>query len=124
MKKRLIWVALFLIIGIAIYDFLNVELDEVSTGDFLSKHPSPYNDYAAIAYIVDEGGATVRAAVRVEIDYGDEIKTIYWNYDESTVKIKWLDKETIEINDHTLNIFTDSYHWKKDPNWEENRGRY
>jgi hypothetical protein len=60
----------------------------------------------------------------VEIDFGNEVKTIYWNYDESTVNIKWLDNETIEINDHKLNIFNDTYHWKKDPNWEENRGKY
>ena len=33
-------------------------------------------------------------------------------------------KENPEFNDHKLNIFNDTYHWKKDPNWEENRGKY
>lgn len=127
MKKWIIVLAIIFIIGIPIYvvyDFIDVELDELSEGEFLSEHPSPNHDYTAKAYLIDEGGATVRAAIRVEIDFGNEIKTIYWNYDESTVNIKWLDNETIEINDHKLNIFDDTYHWKKDPDWEENRGKY
>lgn len=124
MKKWVIVLAIIFIIGIPIYDFLNVELDELSVGEFLSEHPSPNNDYIASAYLIDEGGATVRAAIRVEINFGNKIKTIYWNYDESTVNIKWLDKESIEINDHKLNIFNDTYHWKRDSNWEENRGKY
>ena len=127
MKKWAIRLAIIFIIGIpiyAIYDFLDVELDELSEGEFLSEYLSPNHDYTARAYLIDEGGATVRAAIRVEIDFGNEVKTIYWNYDESTVNIKWLDNEIIEINDHKLNIFNDTYHWKKDPNWEENRGKY
>lgn len=127
MKKWFIALVLLLIIGIPIYivyDFLNVELDELPKGELLSDHSSPNHDYIAKAYLIDEGGATVRAAIRVEIDFGNEIKTVYWNYDESTVNIKWLDNETIEINDHQLNIFNDNYHWKKDPDWEENRGKY
>ncbi|QDP99627.1 hypothetical protein FOH38_03095 [Lysinibacillus fusiformis] len=121
MKKWVIVIVIIFIIGIPIYDFLNVELDELSVGKFLSEYPSPNNDYTAKAYLIDEGGATVRAAIRVEIDFENEIKTIYWNYDESTVNIKWLDDETIEINNHKLNIFYDTYHWKKDSNWEGNR---
>lgn len=124
MKKWIIVVSVLFILGVTVYDFLNVELDEVSEGKFLSEHPSPNNKYKARAYLIDEGGATVRAATRVEIDYGSESKTIYWNYDESTVNIKWLDNKTIEINDHKLNIFHDTYHWKKDPEWDENRGEY
>ncbi|MGO4887305.1 DUF5412 family protein [Anaerobacillus sp. MEB173] len=124
MKKWLVVLGIIFIIGIPIYDFLNVELDELSEGEFLTEYPSPNNEYMAKAYLIDEGGATVRAAIRVEIDFGNEIKTIYWNYDESTVNIKWLDNETIEINDHKLNIFNDTYHWKKDPNWEKTRGEY
>ncbi|MDN4494469.1 DUF5412 family protein [Ureibacillus aquaedulcis] len=126
-KWALILAVIFIIIGLPLYaicDFLVVELDELSEGRFLSEHPSPKNDYIARAFLIDEGGATVRAAIRVEIDFGNETKTIYWNYDESTVNIRWLDNEIIEINDHRLNIFKDTYHWKRDPNWEENRGRY
>ena len=43
----------------------------------------------------------VRAAIRVEIDYGDNTKTIYWNYDESSLNIRWGDNESIVINDHS-----------------------
>ncbi|WP_342573894.1 DUF5412 family protein [Solibacillus sp. FSL K6-1781] len=124
MKKVIVVFNLLFIIGIPIYiiyDFIEVELDELPKGELLSEHSSPNLDYIAKAYLIDEGGATVRAAIRVEIDFGNDLKTIYWNYDESTVNIKWLDHETIEINNHKLNIFNDYYHWKKDPEWEENR---
>ena len=124
MKKGIVVFILLFIIGIPIYiiyDFIEVELDELPKGELLSEHSSPNHDYIAKAYLIDEGGATVRAAIRVEIDFGNDLKTIYWNYDESTVNIKWLDHETIEINNHKLNIFNDNYHWKKDPDWEENR---
>ena len=124
MKKRIIVLSILLIIGISVYDFFDVKLDELSKGEFLSEQPSPDNKYNAKAYLIDDGGATVRAAIRVEIDYGSESKTIYWNYDESTANLKWLDNKTIKINDHTLNIFHDTYHWKKDPEWDKNRGNY
>ncbi|MEO4053922.1 DUF5412 family protein [Solibacillus sp. CAU 1738] len=127
MKKRVIVLAILCMVGIpiyAIYDFLDVELDELSEGKFLSEHLSPNHDYTARAYLIDEGGATIRAVIRVEIDFGPERKTVYWNYDESTVNITWLNNEAIAINGHQLNIFNDTYNWKKDPHWEENRGHY
>ncbi|MFJ7668419.1 DUF5412 family protein [Lysinibacillus sp. NPDC097195] len=127
MKKIVAIVTCLVAIAIALYamyDFLVVELDELSAGEFLAEYPSPNNAYRAKAYLLDEGGATVRAAIRVAIDDGNKAKTIYWNYDESTAHIHWLDTETIEINGHQLNIFKDTYHWKKDADWESNRGKY
>ncbi|KOS71488.1 hypothetical protein AEA09_00295 [Lysinibacillus contaminans] len=127
MKKWVIVLAIIFLIGIpiyAIYDFLVVELDELPEGEFLSEYPSPNGEYTARAYLIDRGGATVRTAIRVEIDFGNKVKTIYWSYDEHTVKTKWLDNETVDINNHQLNIFKDTYNWKEDPRWEDNRGRY
>lgn len=92
MKKGIVVFILLFIIGIPIYiiyDFIEVELDELPKGGLLSEHSSPNHDYIAKAYLIDEGGATVRAAIRVEIDFENDLKTIYWNYDESTVNIKW-----------------------------------
>lgn len=71
---------------IHIYDLLNVELDELAEGEFLSEHQSSNNDYTARAYLI-VGGVSTRNAIRVEIDFGNEIITIYWSYDEYTVKV-------------------------------------
>lgn len=121
MKKWVIVLAIIFLIGIpsfATYDFLVVELDELPEGEFLSEYLSTNGDFTARAYLID------RAAIRVEIDFGNEVKTIYWSYDEHTVKIKWLNNETVDINNHQLNIFKDTYNWKEDPRWEDRRGRY
>ena len=127
MKKCAIVLAIISIVAIpiyAIYDFLVVDLDEIPEGEFLSEYPSPNEEYIARAYLIDNGGATVRTAIRVEIKYGNEVKAIYWNYDEHTINLKWLDNKTVEINEHQLNIIKDTYNWKVDPRWEENRGKY
>ncbi|MCP1144907.1 DUF5412 family protein [Lysinibacillus endophyticus] len=71
-----------------IYDFLNVELDELPKGEILPEHLSPNQKFVVIAEVIDEVGITLRAAIRVEIDYGDNTKTIYWNYDESSLNIR------------------------------------
>jgi hypothetical protein len=39
MKKWIIILSILFIIGVPLYDFLNVELDELSEGKFLSEHP-------------------------------------------------------------------------------------
>ncbi|MFC0187244.1 DUF5412 family protein [Fictibacillus aquaticus] len=123
-KKRYILLGVLIVFGIILFDVTNVKLDELPKGKFLSEHSSPFNDNVAKAYLIDDGGATVRASIRVEVGDGSEAETIYWNYDESSVNIKWLDKETIEINGHILNIYDETYHWKDDPDWEKNRGKY
>lgn len=71
-----------------IYDFLNVELDELPKSEILPEHLSPNQKFVVIAEVIDEVGITLRAAIRVEIDYGDNTKTIYWNYDESSLNIR------------------------------------
>lgn len=126
-KKWAIFLAIILFMALpiyAIYDFLAVDLDELPEGEFLSEYPSPNGDYTARAFLIDNGGATVRTAIHVEIDFGNKVKTIYWSYDESTINLKWLNNNIVEINDHQLNIFKDIYNWKKDPEWEKNRGKY
>jgi hypothetical protein len=77
LKKWVIRLAIIFIIGIpiyAIYDFLDVELDELSEGEFLSKYLSPNHDYTARAYLIDEGGATVRSAIRVNSSWSFKYK--------------------------------------------------
>ncbi|UDK97001.1 hypothetical protein EYB33_12095 [Lysinibacillus sphaericus] len=126
-KKWLLFSTLLFILLVStygIYDFLDVDLDELPEGELLSEHPSPSGDYIARAFLIDQGGATVRTALRVEIDYGHKTKTIYWCYDENKVNLKWLGKNTIEINNHKLDIFKDTYNWKEDPDWENKRGEY
>ena len=123
MKKWAIILTICFVIVFFIYDYINLDLDSLDEGELISEHPSHQNEYVARAYLLDEGGPTTRAAIRVEIDYGKETRTIYWKYHEHRAKIDWLDNDTVEINGHKLNIFNDTYNWKKDPYWEEHRDR-
>ncbi|QCR32332.1 DUF5412 family protein [Lysinibacillus sp. SGAir0095] len=64
-KKKLSLICIFaftfmILIGMAIYDILMGELDELTDGELLSEYPSPKNDYTAKAYL-DRGGSLSRA---------------------------------------------------------------
>jgi len=86
-------------------------------GKFLSTHDSPTNEYTVNIYLVD-GGATVAYAIRGELVNNEDgsKKNIYWKYREHRAHVVWIDEETVKINEHTLNIFTDVYDWRSDTN--------
>ena len=89
-------------------------MDNLPQGEFLTSAEAPNGLHRIDAYLCN-GGATVDFAVRcavVDIDSGEE-RNIYWQYHQQTAQIEWIDEETVEINGIRLNIFTDSYDWRK-----------
>lgn len=124
----IIFLVFILIIGAAllfINDRVNVGLEDLQgKGELIDSIASPDEDYTANVYLINEGGATTSFQIRVAIDSNNnntahektfDDYTIYWEYGtgEKTT-VYWVDKETIKINDVTLNIFNDTYNWKKD----------
>ncbi|MPW26441.1 hypothetical protein GC105_11635 [Alkalibaculum sp. M08DMB] len=91
-------------------------------GEFKEEFLSPNQEYVAGSYLVDDGGATVRAQVRVGItskqnaekQYDDE--TIYWemNTDKDIAKVIWLNEHIISVNDIMIDIHDKKtyYNWK------------
>ncbi len=85
------------------------------TGELLSSYESSTGEHTVNIYLCD-GGATVDYAIRGEVVTNETgiRKNIYWNYHESAASVKWIDDETVTINDHTLNIHDEVYDFRWD----------
>ncbi len=89
-------------------------LSQLPDGDLIKQSTSPNGKYVVKAYLVN-GGATVDFAVRGELTRADGKvlnRKLYWNYHEDIAEIKWLDNETVSINDVVLNVHTDHYDFR------------
>lgn len=113
-KKYLIY---FLIIGtivIVIYQ-RDYNINNIPKGDFQEKLISPNQSYALQSYIIYSGSSITGNATRVEfINYiTGEKYNIYYNYPEHHIEMRWINDEIVEINGKKLNVFKDTYHWRK-----------
>ncbi|QCT07816.1 hypothetical protein E5Z56_10825 [Ruminococcus bovis] len=90
-------------------------MDNLPKGDFLESSVSPNKNYTVNAYLFG-GNATTDYAIRCEVVYNSSGKTrnIYWNYHEDTVDMKWIDENTIDINNHRINVIDESYDFRDD----------
>lgn len=79
-------------------------------GILIESRNSPNGVYIMNAYKID-GGPISADAIRVEIinKKKNKKKNIYWCYPKSEVSIKWLNDETVEINEIKLNIKKEKY---------------
>jgi hypothetical protein len=131
LKRKYYFIFVFLVSAFAIiyfiwrFFFAVGNLQYVPKGEFLKEEISPTNLYTARVFR-SSGGATTGFAIRVEIVFekeksifGKKTKNIYWNYHEEDANIKWIDSETVKINNHQLNVITDTYDYRKDPNWKD-----
>lgn len=83
-------------------------------GDLIAESTSPNGKYSIKVYI-SSGGATTDFSVLGELNYIPENKSpknIYWNYQEDTVNIQWLDDDTVMINGHKLNVLHDTFDFR------------
>ncbi|UOE62478.1 hypothetical protein HPB58_09995 [Priestia filamentosa] len=131
MSKKRIFIAMILILCIVIgapllwlSAKLTTHLDELDgRGRFITDVRSPTKEYTAVAYLIDDGGATVGAQLRIGItsyrlaerDFDD--KTIYWDKDTPHMEdpqIKWIDRHTVEVNGVKIDIYDKDtyYNWK------------
>ncbi|WP_445489825.1 DUF5412 family protein [Niallia sp. 03133] len=60
------------------------------------------------------GGATTSYAVRGELNFNnDKPKNIYWQYRVETASIKWLDNDTVIVNNVELDVPNDTYDYRR-----------
>ena len=84
-------------------------------GEYLFSIKSPYDEKKVNIYLFN-GGATTSYYIRGEVEYKNGKKrNIYFNADEETAKVKWLNKNSLIINGHLIkNINYDFYNFKFD----------
>lgn len=114
-KRKILIIAMIIIvvlIACILYHFF-YDMNSLPKGELLESIESPTNDYTINSYIVRNSLSV--DAIRVELINNKTLKrkNIYWGYPESIADIKWIDKDTVEINGHVLNIHKDIYDWRK-----------
>lgn len=114
-KILLLIAVCFLCFVFIIYRFFYC-LQCLPEGDLINQFESPDKKHTINIYKVG-GGATVAFSIRGELEYNEKDrknKTIYWEYKNYNAELEWLDNETVKINNHELNIFNDTYDFRRD----------
>ena len=116
MKKKLIIIPLLLgLIGYGVY-WAFFDMSRLPKGDLISEADSPGGTYTLKAY-VSSGGAITDFTVLGELNFNKENrkpKNIYWNYHEETANIKWIDDNTVVMNNHELNVPNDTFDFRNE----------
>lgn len=107
------WIILIIIIIVIIYNWI-YNIESVSNGEYLDSLNSFDGIYTLKAYFID-GGSLSGDEIRVELvnNKNYKKKNIYLDYPKSTVNMKWIDENTVDINGKILNINDDTYDWRK-----------
>lgn len=115
--KFLLGVGLILSVGVGygIY-WAFFDMDRLPTGDLIAQQTSPNGTYTLRAYLVN-GHSTTPYTIRGElISHQDEdnMKTIYWNKEDSINELTWLDENTVVINGRTLDVAQERFDYRND----------
>lgn len=119
MKKRnkaLIFtlIGIVFILGLLVVYWAFFDMNRLPTGEYLTEDTSPDGTYTVKAYLTN-GGATTSYAIRGELVFNNrngKTKNIYWNYQEETADIKWIDHDTVVVNGHTLKVPKDKFDFR------------
>lgn len=82
--------------------------------ELITQSTSPNGTYTVNAYLFN-GGATVSYTVLGELVFNKENKRpkkIYWQYREEKANIKWIDDNTVKINDVQLRLPYQTYDYR------------
>ena len=109
----ILFIILALLLSYAVYHFF-YDLNAVKPGEKLSESISPNGEYKITAYL-NNGGATTDFAVLCQLDDGQHVKNIYWNYHCYSAEIVWEDDDTLIINGVLFeNVEKDTYDFRRD----------
>ena len=119
------WVTAALILfGLILIIFIDVSnrpreisLDDLPAGTLTGTFDSPHKHWTIKTYVCsgDLTDDAVRAAVRNNDSKSSGVKNIYWEYHCWGADVVWLDEYHARINTKTLNVETDSYDWRRNP---------
>ena len=91
------------------------EMTNLPKGELVKSYESPNSNFTINIYLCN-GGATTDFAIRGELvdHHTTNTKNIYWGYHEEKADVNWIDKETVVINDRTLNVLKDTYDFRNE----------
>ena len=117
MWKKLLLIFL-IIVGIIAYGvfWAFFDMGKLQEGEYIAEETSPGGRYTVKAYVTN-GGTTTSYAVRGELNFNQEKrkpKNIYWQYRIDTASIKWLDHDTVIINNVELDVPNDTYDFRRE----------
>lgn len=111
-RIMLVIVIIAVIIMYGLYHFC-YDMNSLLKGEFLESIESPTGKYTINSYL--SKNSLSADAIRVELinNKTSKRKNIYWGYNESLAYMEWIDENTVEINEHVLNIHKDIYDWRR-----------
>ena len=117
MWKKLLFIFL-IIVGTFAYGvyWAFFDMGRLPEGEFIAEATSPNGQYTVKIYVTN-GGATTSDAVRGELNFNQEKrkpKNIYWQYRMDTASIKWLDDDTVIINNIELDVQNETYDFRRE----------
>ena len=115
--KRKILVIILIILAFPAYGayWAFFDMSRLPKGDLLTEVYSPDGFYSIKAYLTD-GGATTSYAIRGELNFHNNNKNprnIYWNYRQNEATIEWIDKNTVVINGHELDVPNEKFDYRQ-----------
>lgn len=117
-KKRLLIaiITIATLVGGVVYAFnwAFFDIQRINGQEYLDESTSPNGAYTVTAYL-NNGGATVDYAVLVKLknNRNGKIKNIYWQYHCTKAEMKWVNDETLKINDKELNVKNEIYDYRR-----------
>lgn len=93
-------------------------LKNVPKGSLVQSVESPDGSYTLNTYISKNTLSSDAARGELVNEKTLVKKTIYWNYPDSRLSVKWLNNNTVKIGSQTLHLDIDeTYDWRKDDHW-------
>ncbi|QKS06907.1 DUF5412 family protein [Bacillus halotolerans] len=116
-KVLLIIFSCLLFFGGAVY-WMFFSLKNVPKGSLVQSVESPDGSYTLNTYISKNTLSSDAARGELVNEKTLVKKTIYWNYPDSRLSVKWLNNNTVKIGSQTLHLDIDeTYDWRKDDHW-------
>ncbi|MGG1629523.1 DUF5412 family protein [Rossellomorea sp. NRS-1567] len=108
-----VFIIVFCVFGyIFHWAFYNIE--RIEPGELISEKTSPNGAYTVKTYL-NNGGATVDYAVLGVLysnNKNNNSKNIYWQYEETTGMINWIDEDTVKINGQKISVPDGKYDYR------------
>ncbi|MGD7057391.1 DUF5412 family protein [Rossellomorea aquimaris] len=107
-----VFIIVFCVFGyIFHWAFYNIE--RIEPGELISEKTSPNGAYTVKTYL-NNGGATVDYAILGVLysNKNNDSKNIYWQYEEPTGMINWINEDTVKINGQKINVPDGKYDYR------------